>query len=66
MYQEEFDFCDESHMCFLSLDKLTDLVETNQLQTVVDKIYHPSDVDTALVHIRSSESIGSTIISFRS
>lgn len=56
---------DEAHICYLNLDRLTELVENNYLQTVVDKVFPPQDVELALEHIESHNSIGSTIISFR-
>lgn len=56
---------DEKHMCYVALDKLTELVEDGYLQTVVEKVFHPHDIEIALNHIQSPQSIGSTIITFR-
>lgn len=55
----------ETHVCYAVLEQLTKMVENGELQTVVDKVYHPQDVELALRHIVSSESIGSTVITFR-
>lgn len=52
-------------MCSGTLDTLREFVENGHLQTVVDKVLHPSEIDVALHHIQSVHSIGSTIISFR-
>lgn len=56
---------DETHLCYATLDTLTEYVENGQLQTVVDKIYQPHDVEMALHHIQSPQAIGNTIITFR-
>lgn len=56
---------DETHLCHSTLDKLMEYVETGQLQTVVDKIYHPHDIEMALNHIQSPQAIGGTVITFR-
>ncbi|XP_044744976.1 reticulon-4-interacting protein 1, mitochondrial-like [Coccinella septempunctata] len=56
---------DEVHMCHSTLDQLTELVKNGHLQTVVDKVYLPQDIDIALSHLESTRSIGSTIITFR-
>lgn len=56
---------DETHLCYATLDRLTEFVENNQVQTVVDKIFHPQDIEMALHHIQSHQAIGSTIITFR-
>lgn len=56
---------DEAHLCDSTLDKLTQLVEEGVLQTVVDKVFHPKDIEIALNHIQSPQSIGSTVITFR-
>lgn len=55
----------ETHVCYAILEQLTKMVENGELQTVVDKVYHPQDIELALRHITSSESIGSTVITFR-
>lgn len=55
----------ETHVCYAILEQLTKMVENGELQTVVDKVYHPQDIELALRHIMSSESIGSTVITFR-
>lgn len=55
----------ETHVCYAVLEQLTKMVENGELQTVVDKVYHPQDIELALRHIISSESIGSTVITFR-
>lgn len=47
------------------LDTLTDLVDNKQLQSVVDKVFHPHDIEQALEHVVSVNSIGSSIITFR-
>lgn len=52
-------------MCFVTLDELADLVENGSLQTVVDKVFQPQDIEIALNHIQSYDSIGSTVITFR-
>lgn len=56
---------DEAHLCHTTLDRLTELVEEGVLQTVVDKVFHPKDIEIALNYIQSTESIGSTVITFR-
>jgi NADPH:quinone reductase-like Zn-dependent oxidoreductase len=60
-----FNDFDEGHMCFVTLDELADLVENGSLQTVVDKVFQPQDIEIALNHIQSYDSIGSTVITFR-
>lgn len=55
----------ETHVCYAILEQLSRMVENGELQTVVDKVYHPQDIELALRHIVSSESIGSTVITFR-
>ncbi|KAJ8948122.1 hypothetical protein NQ318_008475 [Aromia moschata] len=56
---------DETHLCYIMLDKLTEFVEDGYLQTVVDKVCVPEDIEQALNHIQSPQSIGSTIMTFR-
>ncbi|KAK9873825.1 hypothetical protein WA026_002183 [Henosepilachna vigintioctopunctata] len=56
---------DEAHMCHSALDQLASLVKNGHLQTVVDKVFQPQDIDMAICHIESSDSIGSTVITFR-
>ncbi|EFA07672.2 Reticulon-4-interacting protein 1, mitochondrial-like Protein [Tribolium castaneum] len=56
---------DEGHMCYVTLDELSEMVENGFLQTVVDKVFHPQDIEIALNHIQSDDSIGSTVITFR-
>ncbi|XP_074037321.1 reticulon-4-interacting protein 1, mitochondrial isoform X2 [Leptinotarsa decemlineata] len=56
---------DETHMCYVTLDRLTEFVEDGYLQTVVDKIYQPHDIEIALHHIQNPHSMGSTVITFR-
>ncbi|CAG9863990.1 unnamed protein product [Phyllotreta striolata] len=56
---------DETHLCSVTLDKLSEFVEDGYVQTVVDKIYQPQDIEIAVNHIQSPYSIGSTIITFR-
>uniref|UniRef100_A0A6P7FSR6 Reticulon-4-interacting protein 1, mitochondrial-like isoform X1 n=1 Tax=Diabrotica virgifera virgifera TaxID=50390 RepID=A0A6P7FSR6_DIAVI len=56
---------DETHLCSVTLDRLSELVEDGYVQTVVDKIYQPQDIEVAVNHIQSPHSIGSTIITFR-
>ncbi|XP_044265444.1 reticulon-4-interacting protein 1, mitochondrial-like [Tribolium madens] len=56
---------DEGHMCYVTLDELSEMVESGFLQTVVDKVFHPQDIEIALNHIQSHDSIGSTVITFR-
>ncbi|KAJ8925282.1 hypothetical protein NQ315_009110 [Exocentrus adspersus] len=56
---------DETHLCYMTLDRLTDLVEDGTLQTVVDKVFSPHDIEMAIHHIQSPLSIGSTVITFR-
>lgn len=55
----------EPVMNHVHLDVLTDLIDNQQLQSVVDKIFHPHDIEDAFEHIKSSNSIGSSIITFR-
>lgn len=55
----------ETHVCYAILEQLTKMVESGELQTVVDKVYHPQDIELALQHITSVQSIGSTVITFR-
>lgn len=54
------------HLCHKALDRLAGYVNDGILQTVVDQVYTPDDVEKALVHICSPKSIGGTIITFRS
>lgn len=56
---------DETHLCYVTLDRLADFVEDGTLQTVVDKVFSPHDIEIALNHIQSPQSIGSTILTFR-
>ncbi|XP_057654664.1 reticulon-4-interacting protein 1, mitochondrial-like isoform X1 [Diorhabda carinulata] len=56
---------DETHLCNVTLDRLSELVEDGYIQTVVDKIYQPQDIEIAVNHIQNPNSIGSTIITFR-
>ncbi|CAH1977572.1 unnamed protein product [Acanthoscelides obtectus] len=65
MLGSSFNFFDETHLCYVTLDKLAEFVEDGYLQTVVDKVYQPHDIEIAVGHIQSSRSIGSTIITFR-
>lgn len=56
---------DEAHLCCVTLDRLTKLVEDGVLQTVVDKVFAPKDIEIALSYIQSKQSIGSSIVTFR-
>lgn len=56
---------DETHLCNVTLDRLSELVEDGYVQTVVDKIYQPQDIEVAVNHIQNPNTIGSTIITFR-
>ncbi|XP_019866811.2 reticulon-4-interacting protein 1, mitochondrial [Aethina tumida] len=58
-------YFDETHFCSASLDQLSEFVETGLVKTVVDKVYSPQDIESALTHVQSTRSIGSTIITFR-
>ncbi|KAL3286910.1 hypothetical protein HHI36_001395 [Cryptolaemus montrouzieri] len=60
-----FNKYDEAHICHSALDQLANLVKNGHLQTVVDKVFQPQDIDMALSHIESPQSIGSTVITFR-
>ncbi|XP_076268886.1 NAD(P)H oxidoreductase RTN4IP1, mitochondrial-like isoform X2 [Rhynchophorus ferrugineus] len=60
-----YDDFDEAHLCHVTLEKLTELVEDGVLQTVVDKVFPPRDIELALQHIQSPYSIGSAVITFR-
>lgn len=55
----------EVHICHKTLDELKTLVDTGKLKTLVDRVYHPAEIENALYHIQSTESIGSTVITFR-
>lgn len=55
----------EPVMNHVHLDVLTDFIDNQQLQSVVDKVFHPHDIEDAFEHIKSSNSIGSSIITFR-
>lgn len=55
----------ESDINYNHLDVLSELVDKNQLQSVVDKVFQPHDIEQALEHVESADSIGSTIITFR-
>ncbi|XP_050296293.1 reticulon-4-interacting protein 1, mitochondrial-like isoform X2 [Anthonomus grandis grandis] len=59
------DTFDEAHLCHATLDRLTEMVEDGVLQTVVEKVYHPKDIEVALNHVQSPHSIGSTVVTFR-
>lgn len=52
-------------MCRHALDQLRDLVESGKVQTVVDRVFQPYDIEQAFNHIQSVDSIGSTVITFR-
>ncbi|KAL1501498.1 hypothetical protein ABEB36_006808 [Hypothenemus hampei] len=56
---------DEAHLCHMTLDRLTELVEEGILQTVVDKVFQPKDIEMALHYIQSPQSIGSSVVTFR-
>lgn len=47
------------------LRALCELTDANQIQTVVDKVYTPYNIEWALQHILDPNSIGSTIITFQ-
>nr|XP_012232940.1 PREDICTED: reticulon-4-interacting protein 1 homolog, mitochondrial-like isoform X2 [Linepithema humile] len=47
------------------LRALCELTDANQLQTVVDKVYAPYNIEWALQHVLDPNSIGSTIITFK-
>ncbi|XP_050445675.1 reticulon-4-interacting protein 1 homolog, mitochondrial-like [Cataglyphis hispanica] len=47
------------------LRALCELTDANQLQTVVDKVYAPYNIERALLHVLDPNSIGSTIITFQ-
>lgn len=53
------------HLCHMVLDRLAGFVNDETLKTVVDRVYTPTEVERALDHICSEQSIGSTIITFR-
>lgn len=55
----------EPHVCYVMLDQLKNFVEDGVLQTVVDKVFHPQEIEIALRHIQSTESIGSSVVTFR-
>lgn len=55
----------EAHLCHATLERLTELVEDGVLQTVVDKVFQPRDVELALHYIQSAQSIGSSVVTFR-
>lgn len=45
-------------------DKLYDYVETEKVQSVVDHIYPPQNIEQAIAHRLSSDAIGNTILKF--
>lgn len=47
------------------LQALCDLVEADQLQAVVDKVYRPQNIKQALDHILDPDALGSTVITFQ-
>ncbi|XP_011262065.1 reticulon-4-interacting protein 1, mitochondrial isoform X1 [Camponotus floridanus] len=47
------------------LRALCELTDANQLQTVVDRVYAPYNIERALLHVLDPNSIGSTIITFQ-
>ncbi|XP_012166333.1 reticulon-4-interacting protein 1 homolog, mitochondrial [Bombus terrestris] len=47
------------------LQALCDLVDADQLQMVVDRVYGPHNIEQALYHILDPNAIGSTIITFQ-
>ncbi|XP_029175123.1 reticulon-4-interacting protein 1 homolog, mitochondrial-like isoform X2 [Nylanderia fulva] len=47
------------------LRALCELTDAYQLQTVVDRVYAPYNIERALLHVLDSNSIGSTIITFQ-
>lgn len=44
---------------------LCELTDANQLQTVVDRVYAPYNIERALLHVLDPNSIGGTIITFQ-
>ncbi|KRT80356.1 hypothetical protein AMK59_6486 [Oryctes borbonicus] len=55
----------EDAVCHHTLDELRSLVESGKVQTVVDRVFQPYDIEHAFNHIESVDSIGSTVITFR-
>ncbi|KYN06277.1 Reticulon-4-interacting protein 1, mitochondrial [Cyphomyrmex costatus] len=47
------------------LRALCELTDTHHLQTVVDRVYAPYNIERALLHVLDPNSIGSTIITFQ-
>ncbi|XP_043250099.1 reticulon-4-interacting protein 1 homolog, mitochondrial-like [Colletes gigas] len=56
---------DGSKLSAIYLQALCDLVDAQQLQTVVDKIYRPYQIEQALNSILDPDAIGSIIITFQ-
>ncbi|XP_033333124.2 NAD(P)H oxidoreductase RTN4IP1, mitochondrial [Megalopta genalis] len=47
------------------LQALSDLVDADQLQVVVDRVYAPHNIEQALQHVLDPDAIGSTVITFQ-
>lgn len=54
-----------SLVCRNKLDTLAKLTTEGKIQTVVDKVALPQEIELILHHVRSSASIGSAIVTFR-
>nr|XP_022899839.1 reticulon-4-interacting protein 1 homolog, mitochondrial-like isoform X1 [Onthophagus taurus] len=55
----------ETHICYEELDRLSQYIENGVIQSVVDRVYQPYEIDQALTHIQTLDAIGSTVITFR-
>lgn len=64
-FQFEPNWADEPHLCHLNLDILSNYVNDETLNTVVDQVYNPQEAERALTHVVSEKRIGSTIVTFR-
>ena len=47
------------------LDKVVPLINSGQLQAVVDKAYSAQDAEVAFAHVAKGEQIGRTVVRFR-
>ena len=47
------------------LEKVVPLINSGQLQAVVDKVYSAQDAEVAFAHVAKGEQVGRTVVRFR-
>lgn len=65
IFNTDVSWADEPHLCHNNLDQLSNFVNNEILNTVVDQVYNPQEAERAIAHVISEKRIGSTIITFR-